>query len=351
MDESEFAMGESQTTRALINIRENSNWKIINGRQEWITAIECVSAPGVALPPRFIFIAKNTNTAWILEDTPSDWRFSTRMSGWTSDSHWYGWLTGGLEPTTRPEDQSLRKLFVVDGHSSHITADVIAFCVEHAIDLAILPPHTSHMLQPHGVSMFQPLKRALAKETGAAARLEHGRVPLLEWSSTYIRAREIALKQGNILSGWKATGLQPMSPIEVHDKLAVPHTPQPRPPRLPSQTSSLDKSLLNSSPPSGTGIGEANAVLNYGVQMAGNVASPTRRYVQRMTWAVEASQSELTKLGKELKDAKELLQTRRKGRESKRVALQGKFVFTIKEIIQLPRQAEEDNKERSHVGG
>jgi hypothetical protein len=53
----------------------------------------------------------------------------------------------------------------MDGHGSHITADAIAYCMEHAVYLLVLPPHTSHMLQPLDVSVFSALKRALAAET------------------------------------------------------------------------------------------------------------------------------------------------------------------------------------------
>ncbi|KXL50720.1 MAG: hypothetical protein FE78DRAFT_84803, partial [Acidomyces sp. 'richmondensis'] len=63
--------------------------KVISGRQEWITAIEYISAAGVAILPLIIFKAKHTNTAWIPHDTLPDWRFSTRNSGWTSNSHTY----------------------------------------------------------------------------------------------------------------------------------------------------------------------------------------------------------------------------------------------------------------------
>ncbi len=52
---------------------------------------------------------------------------------------------------------------------SHITASVISFCIETAIDLLILPPHTSHMLQPLDMSVFALLKQALAAETDAAS--------------------------------------------------------------------------------------------------------------------------------------------------------------------------------------
>jgi hypothetical protein len=165
MDESGFAVGESQSSRALVNIREDSSWKVVPGRQQWITAIDCISAGGSALPPLLIFKAKHTNTGWIPAHAPPDWRFSTSNSGWTSDSHTYEWLITVFEPLTRPADPSLHRLLVMDGHGSHITANVIAHCMKHAIDLLILPPHTSHMLQPLDVSVSAPLKRALAKET------------------------------------------------------------------------------------------------------------------------------------------------------------------------------------------
>lgn len=46
--------------------------------------------------------------------------------------------------------------------------------MEHIINLLILPPHTLHVLQPLNVSVFLPLKRALAAETNAASRVDTG---------------------------------------------------------------------------------------------------------------------------------------------------------------------------------
>ena len=134
-------------------------------------------------------------------------------SGWTSDSHAYEWLTTVFEPATRPADPTLRRLLVMDGHGSHITANMIAHRMEHAIELLILPPHTSHMLQPLDVAMFSPLKRALAAETDAALGLDSGRVQRVEWTETYIRAREKALISTNIASSWKAAHAQSLGLI------------------------------------------------------------------------------------------------------------------------------------------
>ena len=341
MDESGFAVGESQSSRALVNVRENSSWKVIAGRQEWITAIECISASGKTIPPPIIFKAKHTNTAWIPTHTPADWRFSTSNSGRTSDSHGYEWLTTVFEPSTRPADSALHCLLVMDGHGSHITANVIAFCMEHAIDLLILPPHTSHVLQPLDVSVFAPLKRALAIETDAVSRLDSGRIQRVEWTEMYIRAREKALISTNIVSGWKATGLDPLSPIHVLEKLKIAPAPQSLLPSTPGQSSSLDLSLLHSSPPEGTELREANAIFNSQIRDVAGVPSPAKRYAERMTRALETTQSTLVTIQKELAEQRELLQTRKARKTGKRVKLKGRFMFSTEEVLQIAREAEE----------
>jgi hypothetical protein len=340
MDESGFAVGTSQSSRALVNVREQSSWKVINGRQEWITAIECVSAAGVAIPPLVIFKAKHTNTAWIPIDTPLDWHFSTSNSGWTSDSHAFKWLTEVFEPSTKLADPTQRRLLIMDGHSSHITANVIAYCMEHAIDLLILPPHTSHMLQPLDLSVFSPLKRALAAETDAASRVDTGRILRSEWTSMYIRARQAALRPSNILAGWKASGLWPLSPITVLAKLPVQHASQASEPHSTTPLTGLDLSLLQSDPPDGTELREANALCLAAVDSAVDLPTPAKRYISRLTQAAEALCSKNATLRAEMVKQKEMLQIRKKRTTGKRVALKGKFVFSTQEVLEVAREAE-----------
>jgi len=152
---------------------------MITSRQEWITVIECISVASVAIPLLVIFEVKRTNIAWIPTNTPPDWRFSTRNSSWTSDSHGYKWLTTVFEPSTQLANHTQQRLLIMDRHSSYIMANVIAYCMQHAIDLLILllhMLHMLHMLQLLNVSIFSPLKRALATETDAASQLNPGRI-------------------------------------------------------------------------------------------------------------------------------------------------------------------------------
>jgi hypothetical protein len=77
MDESGYAVGHSQSSRALLNVRDPSSWEQIASRPEWITAIECLSASETAVPPLLISKAKHTETGRIPAKAPPDWRFST----------------------------------------------------------------------------------------------------------------------------------------------------------------------------------------------------------------------------------------------------------------------------------
>ena len=55
----------------------------------------------------------------------------------------------------------------MDGYSNHIIANVIAFCIQNAINLFIMPPHYLHLLQLLNVDILVPLKCALNKKIDA----------------------------------------------------------------------------------------------------------------------------------------------------------------------------------------
>ncbi|KAI0991856.1 hypothetical protein K3495_g16331, partial [Podosphaera aphanis] len=153
MDETGFTIGESQSTRIIVDSTLKSNWKVTAGKQEWVTVIECVNAAWGALPPLIIFKAQDVNSGWIPAETLLDWHFSTSKSGWTSDSHGFEWMRKVFEPETRKKSGDRPRLLIMDGHSSHISGDLIALCIEKDIDLLILPPHCSHLLQPLDVGV------------------------------------------------------------------------------------------------------------------------------------------------------------------------------------------------------
>ena len=58
----------------------------------------------------------------------------------------------------------MRRLLLVNGYSNHINMEFINWADKHRIIIMILPPHTTHRLQPLDVGMFQALSTAYSKQ-------------------------------------------------------------------------------------------------------------------------------------------------------------------------------------------
>jgi hypothetical protein len=143
-----------------------------------------------------------------------------------------------------------------------MTANVVAPCMQHVIDLLILPLHCSHDLQPLDAGVFSLLKRVLAAETETVAQLGASQVSRRGWAQTYVRARQKASTAANTKSGRRSTGREPLSPVEALDKRRPATTSAPSSPYTPAEIASLDLTFLDSSPPDGTEVRKAMALFS-----------------------------------------------------------------------------------------
>jgi hypothetical protein len=65
----------------------------------------------------------------------------------------------------KPKDLEARCLLIEDSYSSHVTANVIPYYIEHAISLLILLTYYRYIPYLLNIIVFPPLKRALVVET------------------------------------------------------------------------------------------------------------------------------------------------------------------------------------------
>ena len=77
----------------------------------------------------------------------------------------------------------------MDGHSSHITANVITFCMQNIINLFIMPPHYLHLFQFLDVGIFVSLKHTLNKKIDAINQYNSNHISRIFWIEMYIKAR------------------------------------------------------------------------------------------------------------------------------------------------------------------
>ena len=104
----------------------------------------------------------------------------------------------------------------------------IELCDNHVIILAILPPHSTHRLQPLDVGIFSPLSTAYSNQIDHLIQSSQGfsRVTKRSFWSMFRTAWKTALSFENIRSAFAATAVYPLCPEKVINQLKR-KTPSP----------------------------------------------------------------------------------------------------------------------------
>jgi hypothetical protein len=245
-DETGFAMGLCTTSKVITAVdRSERPRTVIQGNREWVTIIECVSSKGVSIPPVVILKGKEQQATWYQEPAvPQSWLIAKSDNGWTTDIIGLHWLKEVFEPHSRQHSTGAKRLLILDGHSSHQTAEFDAFCKENAIICLCMPPHTSHLLQPLDIGVFGPLKRAYGKLVEGMMVAGNNHIDKEDFLHLYPSARERVFIQKNIHSGFAGAGLKPLNEDQVLEKITF-QLRTPTPPLLEGSISSAFQTPQN----------------------------------------------------------------------------------------------------------
>ncbi|KAK6206190.1 transposase [Colletotrichum tabaci] len=231
MDETGILEGQGSNGLVLGMSETKSVRKKQPGSRAWVSIIECISALGHRLHPLIIYKGMTVQQQWFpLDLGPYEgWQFTATENGWTTDATAVEWLQKVFIPQTVPQGKEEVRLLILDGHGSHTTTDFMWLCYINNIHLLFLPPHTSHVLQPLDQSVFGPLKAAYRKELGYLSHWNDSTiVGKRNFLGCYYKAALAGMTIKNIRSGWKWTGLWPVSMAKpLMSSLLLPTTPKP----------------------------------------------------------------------------------------------------------------------------
>lgn len=311
-----------------------------------MTSIECIAADGSALPPFVIFKGENLLSSWIPSTIDKNWKFSCNSKGWTSNHHGIKYLTEHFDPHSKalldsPDDY---RLLLCDGHDSHISAEFVEFALQNRIEIVLLPPHSSHLLQPLDVAVFGPLKRAISSRLYRLMHTGVSRLEKAEWVEYFAKARKDAITSTNILSGWRGAGLFPENRYRVLSQIVdkdvsfvtsnYPTTPVPSTPFL-----------VTSSPPDPLTLHNKNQAFIAEISTA-SYATPIRNHMRRLSGISERLQAENIILRTENKELLERQEKRKERQTGKRVILKGKVIVSTEEIRRALADAEARIKDK-----
>lgn len=154
---------------------------------------------------------------------------STSETGFNNDWISLQWIKH-FERYSRRGQQGSWRLLIMDGFGSHDTREFLGYCEEYKIIPFTFPSHTTHLLQPLDVCVFQPLKHYHSEAVNEAISTGDETFSKTEFLAAFNTFRAKAFKSTTIVSAWKKTGLIPYNPEIV---LEVVRNTLPPPERLP----------------------------------------------------------------------------------------------------------------------
>ena len=230
MDEKGFLIGLCNCKSRIVSKKMLANKKLLgasqDGSREFITLIACICANGTSLPPALIYEGKSLDLqdTWLEDFDASEEEayFAASERGWTNHRLGLAWLEQVFLPRSG-EDLGMRnRLLVLDGHSSHVNWEFIEKCDQNRVILGVLPPHSTHRLQPLDLKIFSPMSTAYSNEIDALIQSSAGfsRMTKRSFWKLFRIAWKKAVTPANICSAFAAAGIYPLDPSIVLNQIS-----------------------------------------------------------------------------------------------------------------------------------
>ena len=197
--------------------------------RESITSVECISTGGFAIDLMLVMSGKVHIEKSFQNDLNAGTLIGLSDTGYSNEVLGIHWLKHFDIQTFSCRQGAWRLLF--DGHVSHLGFEFISYCESVKIIPFCLPPHSTHLLQPLDITVFQPFKHYHSCAVEDAVRngdIEFSKTTFL---AAFQTIHNKTFQKTTILSAWKNASLFPFNPSIVINKMKVleplPRTPSP----------------------------------------------------------------------------------------------------------------------------
>jgi hypothetical protein len=186
--------------------------------RELLTAVECINGNGGEIPPFLVVTGTNILAPWFANDLDPHVAVTTSESGFCNDWISLQWIKH-FERYSRRGQQGKWRMLIMDGYGSHDTFEFLEYCEYYNIIPFTFPSHSTHLLQPLDVCVFQPAKHYHSEAVNQAISTGDVSFSKVEFLAAFSSFRRQAFKRSTILSAWRHTGLIPFDPEVVLEKV------------------------------------------------------------------------------------------------------------------------------------
>ena len=229
-DEKGFMLGISHSTKRVMSkeayISGQRTQAAQDGSREFITLLACICADGTYIPPALIYQGTSHDLldTWMDDLQEGDeCYFGSSENGWSSNEFGLEWLQKVFNRHTKEKSGQGRRLLIVDGHSSHVNISFLDWADQERIIILVLPPHSTHRLQPLDVAMFLPLSIYYSQELQTLMSKGLGLIRMSKrmFYSLFKLAWDKAFIKENIDSAFTKTGIWPFNVTLVIDVIRI----------------------------------------------------------------------------------------------------------------------------------
>ena len=205
----ETAMTDSAGDPFVITRRSTKSPRIaLNNHKTNRSVMFAVTADGKVLAPYVC-----TKTKFKAQDTEAypECHWDTSKSGWFNMEVFDRWFQTVIVPWAKTHPGK-RKLVIGDALPAHFSPKTYILAGEEGIQFFLLPPNSTHFLQPLDVAVFAPLKRAWKKALLDYKMSESHKTLLKKDFAPLLKEAVSAIKPETVLASFRTTGLVPFNP-------------------------------------------------------------------------------------------------------------------------------------------
>lgn len=182
---------------------------VMSERSKTVTVIGGGNALGHQIPPFFVFPGARMIPELMNGKTPGTAGVMS-SSGWSNSEIFAQYMKKHFLTYCQGRNVDDTILVLYDGHRSHVSLGLIEWAKQNSIVLFVLPPHTSHVLQPMDIGCFGPLQLKYNQGCSKFARMHHRVVTRYDVCSLACQAYASALSPSNLQASFEKAGICPL---------------------------------------------------------------------------------------------------------------------------------------------